>query len=237
MEKDKLIVEKIAKNVIDYSEGIDIASLKFKDLVKNKDKFIIIINMIDSHKILKKYIKKLMIYERLLLKNFNEVKIYLIDYDEEKIIFKQFYELIFPIFSGSKELVCSKAYDLACDYLDSFFYGKNLCDFHNNKCGYKKDYDIEVGCCRHFEKHKRFGLFFGEKLVHCEKLGVDGHCTIRCLCCKLMTCDYLNKKGIRFKQKDIFPIDCVFNWRQKVYIKCMAYASKEEVMKGIMFLS
>ena len=193
--------------------------------------------MTDSHKILKKYIKKLIKYRKLLLKNFEDLKIYLLSYDDTKIIHKQFYELLFSIINPSKELMYSTAYDLACDYLDSFFYGKNLCDFHNNRCGYRKDYDLEIGCCRHFEKHKQFGFYFGEKLVPCEHLGKDGHCTIKCLCCKLMTCDYLNKKGIKFKQKDIFPLDCTFNLFQKIYVKCIAYTPKEKIMKRIMFLS
>ena len=222
MEENKLIIQKVNvsqdQKLNDIEKGININFLKFNELLKKKDKLIIIINMVDSPKILKKYIKKLIKYRKILLKNFKILKIYLIDYDE-KVIYNQFYELLSPIFSNSKENIYSKAYDLACDYLDSFFYGKNLCDFHNNKCGYKKDYDIEIGCCRHFEKHKQFGLFFGEKLVPCEKLGKDGHCTIKCLCCKLMTCEYLNKKGIRFKQKEIFPIDCIFNWRQRIYVK------------------
>ena len=213
----------------EFKNGIELFSIK--KYKKDKDSLIIFINMVDEFRIMKKYIKRLIKYSKFLNKNFEYLKIFLLYYDDKKILHKQFKELINPIFSENKEYVYSKAYDLACDYLDSFFYGKNLCDFCNNKCGYKRDFDLEVGCCRHF------GLFFGEKLVRCENLGDDGKCTIQCLCCKLMTCKYLNKKGIRFKQKEIFPLYSTFNLLQRIYVKCIAYTSKEKIMKGILFLS
>ena len=221
----------------DSTEGLKIQNLSFKNLMKEKNTLIILINMTNSHMILKKYIKKLMRYRKILCKKFDTITFYLLSYQRSEMIQKQFKELLIPICSSNKKEIYSKAYDLACDYLDSFFYGKNLCDFHHNKCGYKKDCNLEIGCCRHFEKHKQFGLLWGEKLVPCEKLGPDGHCSIKCLCCKLMTCEYLNKKGIRFKQKEIFPIDCIFNYKQRIYIKCIAYTPKEEIMKRIMLLS
>ena len=207
--------------------------MKEKIIIKNN---IITINMVDSHKILKKYIKYFLRNRKKLLRNNDNLEVKLINY-EDKLIYNQFYELLKIILIGSKEDIYNKAYDLACDYLDSFFYGKNLCDFHNDKCGYKKNYNIKVGCCRHFEKHKQFGLFFGENLVNCEYLGKDGRCTIKCLGCKLMTCDYLNKKGIKFKQREIFPIESIFNWRQKIYLKSVVYTPKEKIMKKILFLS
>ncbi|MBR2289470.1 MAG: hypothetical protein IJ867_02390 [Clostridia bacterium] len=204
---------------------------------QKNEEFAIYVPMVDSHPILKKYIKKLIRYRKVFGKNFKKIKIYLLNFDGEKVIYQQFEELLEPIFSGEKEAIYSKAYDLACDYLDSFFYGKNLCDFCNNKCGYRPNFELDCGCCRHFEKHKQFGFYLGEKLVPCEYLGEDGHCTIKCLCCKLMTCEYLNKKGIRFKQKEIFPLDSTFNWMQKLYVKCIAYTPKEKLMKGILFFS
>ena len=134
-----------------------------------------------------------------------------------------------------KKQIYNKAYDLGCDYLDSQFYGKNLCDFHNDKCGYKKDYDIKIGCCRHYEKHKQLGLILNEKLVKCRYLANDGHCTIKCMGCKLFTCDYLKNKGISFKIKDIFVLDSVFNIIQKIVLKSRVYTPKEEILNKIWF--
>ena len=48
-------------NLPEYKEGINLSSLKFHDFIK-KNKLVIFINMTDSHKILKKYIKKLIKY-------------------------------------------------------------------------------------------------------------------------------------------------------------------------------
>ena len=129
------------------------------------------------------------------------------------------------------------SYDIACDYLDEQFYGKNICDFCDNKCGYKKDYDLEVGCCRHFEKHKIFGCMLFEKFVNCEYLGSDGHCQIKCMGCKLFTCAYLENKGIKFKMKDILAIDSIFNFPQKIVLKSIVYTPKDKVMNMVMFFS
>ena len=233
--QQELIIEVLQNSQLDNTSAINLNNLKLKHLNTQSENLAIVIDMVDNKKVLKDCIKKLIRYRKKLYNNIKCLKIYLLNYNQDIIIYQQFKELIPAILSKSKENIYSKAYDLACDYLDSFFYGKNLCDFCNNRCGYRRDYDLEIGCCRHFEKHKQFGLYFGEKLVPCEYLGKDGHCTIKCLCCKLMTCEYLNKKGIRFKQNDIFPLYSTFNIFQKIYVKCIAYTPKEKLMKGIMF--
>ena len=223
------------ENSLDMKNNI--TNLNIFQLISRKNKnIIIIILMNNDSKSLKSYIRKMIRYRKYLLQKHN-LTIILQNFNNNKIIHNQFKELLKVICYGNKYEIYSKAYDLACDYLDSYFYGKNLCDFCNNKCGYKKDYDIEVGCCRHFEKHRQFGMLLGEKLANCEYLGNDGHCIVKCLGCKLYTCSYLEKKGIRFKQKDIFPLDSVFNWKQKIYIKSIVYRPKDYIMKRIMILS
>ena len=219
------------------NEKNNINNLNLFNLLATKEKDItIIISMNSSENKLKRYIKKIIKYKKYLLKSHNTT-IILQSFCENEIVHYQFRELLISICEGDKYSIYSKAYDLACDYLDSFFYGKNLCEFYNNRCGYKKDYDIEVGCCRHFEKHKHFGLLLGEKLVPCEYLGSNKRCNVKCLSCKLYTCPYLEKKGIKFKLKDIFPINSIFNWKQKIYIKSNVYTKKEDMLKVIMFLS
>lgn len=208
----------------------------FKLIFRKENDIVIILPMNNDKKKMKHYVRKLMRLRKHLLKKHN-ITIVLKNFNENEIIHNQFKQLLNVICSGDKYSIYSKAYDLACDYLDSYFYGKNLCDFYDNKCGYKKDYDLQVGCCRHFEKHRQLGLLLGEKLARCEYLGNDGRCTVKCLGCKLYTCPYLEKKGIKFKQKDIFVIDSIFNWKQKIYMKCMVYRPKEYIMKGIMFLA
>ena len=133
--------------------------MKEKIIIENN---VITIKMINSHEVLKKYIKYFLRNRNKLLRNNDNLEINLIDF-EDKLIYNQFYELLKIILIGSKEEIYSKAYDLACDYL--------------------------------------------------------------------------NKKGIKFKQREIFPIDSIFNWRQKIYFKSIIYTPKEKIMKGILFLS
>ena len=112
-------------------EGIEISNLKYFQLRNKQNELNLIINMKNSNKILKKYLKKLIKFRKLFINNFKELIIFLINYDENNLVHKQFYELLIPIYSNSKESIYSKAYDLACDYLDSCFSEKNLCDFKN----------------------------------------------------------------------------------------------------------
>ena len=42
-------------------------------------------------------------------------------------------------------------YDVACNYLDNEFITKNICDFKNDKCFAKRDFNCTCGCCRHFK--------------------------------------------------------------------------------------
>ena len=118
-----------------------------------------------------------------------------------------FVEALKSILLDNKIAMYEYIYDTVCDYLDSNFYGKNLCDFKDNKCGAKVNTTSNVGCCRHY-KNRILGPF-NNKLIKCEYLQ-NYRCSAKCLPCKLFTCDYLEKKGIKFKIKDIFLLDTFF---------------------------
>ena len=123
-------------------------------------------------------------------------------------------------------------YNIVCDYLDSYFYDKNLCDFKNNKCKEKENTNIEVGCCRHY-KNKTLGPYLiGNSFVNCEYL-INHKCSTKCISCKLFTCDYLERKGIKFKIKDIFLLDTFFNPLQKYTLKMAKYTSEEEILNRL----
>ena len=64
----------------DSTEGLKIQNLSFKNLMKEKNTLIILINMTNSHMILKKYIKKLMRYRKILCKKFDTITFYLLSY-------------------------------------------------------------------------------------------------------------------------------------------------------------
>lgn len=125
-------------------------------------------------------------------------------------------------------------YDRTCEYLDSFFYEKNYCDFRDNKCGEKRTTNSTIGCCRHY-KNKFLGPFLiGNKFVKCEYLGEDCKCSAKCLSCKLYTCDYLEKKGVKFNIDDIPYLYLFFNPIQKWIIKTSVYTTKEKIIKKLL---
>ena len=120
-------------------------------------------------------------------------------------------------------------YDVACNYLDNEFITKNICDFKNDKCFAKRDFNCTCGCCRHF-KH-----FFSNKLVQCEYL-IDKHCSAKCLPCKMFTCDeIIKRKNIKYRFKDIFLLDKFFNPIQKIVILMNCFNKKETIIKRLLW--
>lgn len=113
-------------------------------------------------------------------------------------------------------------YDVVCNYLDSCFQGKNLCEFKNNKClgDRSKKFEKSCGCCN------------GKNRGTCQYL-VDGHCTIQCMGCKLFTCPSLRKKGIKFRIKDIPLLNYFFNLRQKEVLAYTIFTPKEKVIERL----
>lgn len=227
------------------TDVIDIKEISLKKVLKNK-KFSI---RIDFKEINKKQYKKIL--KRLLfIKSVaNKAKIeigtkleneknflgYIINYDDRDKDYNDFITGIIAIFHNTKYERYNYTYDMVCNYLDSFFYGKNLCDFKDNKCGEKKNINSEstTGCCHHF-KNKKIGPL--SKLVLCEYLKEDYTCGAKCISCKLFTCDYLEKKGVKFRIKDILLLNTFFNPLQKYFIKYMVYTPKEKILKRLMVL-
>lgn len=224
-------------------KAINIINLKLIKLFKKEP----IIFQIDFDKIstkdYKKILKNLLFFYNLSMKmkkklgfenNNQNIVVYVINYNEEKIVQKDFIFAISAIFYSTRYERYNYIYDTVCDYLDSYFYGKNLCDFQNNKCGEKRNTSSTTGCCHHF-KHKALGPF--SKLVLCEYLNtVNYTCDAKCLSCKLFTCDYLNSKGIKFRIKDILLLDVFFNPLQKFFIKYMVFTPKEKILKRLIKL-
>ena len=89
---------------------------------------------------------------------------FLLNYDENNKNHIEFISAINAILYDNKFQRYNYIYDTVCDYLDNFFYGKNLCDFKENQCGEKRGTTSRIGCCHHF-KVKWLGPF--TKLVPC----------------------------------------------------------------------
>lgn len=232
---------KIVKQISDLPVNLtDMANLKLKE-IKKKGKLLLKIDFNQLKKeTYKKILKKLLVTKKILIKK--KIKIgmkeeekillgYVVNYDEKKKEQTDFLLAVNAIFYPNRLQRYEYIYDTVCDYLDSYFYGKNLCDFQNNQCGEKRNTSSHIGCCHHF-KIKWLGPF--TKLVPCEYLEKDYTCGAKCISCKLFTCDYLKKKEIQFKIKDILLLDVFFNPLQKYFIKYMVFTPKEKIIKRLM---
>ena len=184
------------------------------------------------------HIKKIISKTKIEIGKKHEQKIllgYILNYNENNKQQNDFISAINAIFYNTKYERYNYIYDTVCDYLDGFFYGKNLCDFKNNKFGEKRNTTSNIGCCHHF-KNKLLGPFLPKNLIPCEHLKEDYTCGAKCIGCKLFTCDYLEKKGIKFRMKDILLLDVFFNPLQKYFIKYMVFTPKDKVLKRLMIL-
>ncbi len=116
----------------------------------------------------------------------------------------------------------SYVYDKACDLLDDDFYGKNVCEFKDNKCIYaRKEKTHCDGCCRSRD---------GDKVCVYLKNHI---CSIRCLACKFHICKYIRKKGLRYRVNDILVLKYLLNWKQKIMVYLDFFMTKEEVLKDL----
>lgn len=182
------------------------------------------------------FIKKIISQSKIKIGIPEDLKIllgYIINYDESNKQQNEFILAINAIFYNTRYERYNYIYDTVCDYLDGCFYRKNLCDFKNNKCGEKRNASSTTGCCHHF-RIKCLGPL--TKLVLCEYLKEDYTCGAKCISCKLFTCDYLEKKGIKFRIKDILLLDTFFNPLQKYCIKYMMFTPKDKIIKRLMIL-
>lgn len=241
---NNLYLEIISTTNNSPKEATDIRNLKMSDLSK-KGRLLLIINFNNiKENEYKKLIKKLLSIKNKSLKRKIEIGIskgsktllgYVINYDENNKYQKEFILAVNAIFYKTKYERYNYIYDTVCDYLDSFFYGKNFCDFKDNKCGEKKNTSSTIGCCHHY-KNKILGPLLSNNLIPCEHLKEDHTCGAKCIGCKLFTCDYLESKGIKFRIKDIFLLDVFFNPLQKYFIKTMVFTPKNEIINRLVKL-
>lgn len=223
-------------------DAIDIKELNLINVLRVKKLMLFIdfnqIALKDYKRLLRNflYIKKIILNSKIEIGIKDNSKIllgYILNYDKNNKEQNDFILAINAILYNTKYERYNYIYDTVCDYLDSYFYGKNLCDFKNNKCGEKVNTSSLTGCCHHF-KNKLLGPF--SKLVLCEYLNKDYTCSAKCISCKLFTCDYLEKKGIKFRIKDLLLLDTFFNPLQKYFIKYMVYTPKNKIIDRLMFL-
>lgn len=214
---------------------IDFRVINKKNITNNF--FILDLNSLDKT-LAKKFIKKL-----LKLKNKTNIGVYnqdtdsylvtkIYNYNNKNELHHNIVDAIYAIFKENIKETYSYIYNTVCDNLDKEFIEKNLCEFKDDRCGEKRNTSCMVGCCRHY-KNKLWGPLPFNKFVVCEYLK-DKRCSAKCLSCKLFTCDYLNKKGVKFKINNIFLLDTFFNIIQKFILKTSVYTPKEKIIKKLL---
>ncbi len=229
--KNEYYLKIIEDNSIDKILGIQ--NISIKDITLKKEILIKIDFNLIKEKDYKKIIKRISLIKKLKkLENNKNIFGYILNYTEANIKQKDFIDSINAILCSNRKERYNYIYDIVCENLDKHFYGDNTCDFINNKCGEKRNTNSTIGCCRHF-KTKWLGFF--STLVKCEYLNENTKmCDANCISCKLYTCNYLEKKGVKFKIKDILLLDVFFNPLQKYFIKYMVFTPKEKIIKRLL---
>lgn len=241
IELDNNYSLQIANNISNLPKNVlDIKKLNLIKILK-VNSFLLKIDFNNlSKKSYKKVLKKLLLVKKLfknkigILQDSKKLLGYVINYNKNNQDQDNFILALNAIFFKTRYERYNYIYDTVCDYLDTVFYGKNVCDFKDNKCGEKRNCSLVVGCCRHY-KYKLIGPLY-PKWVMCEYLTDEYKCGAKCIACKLYTCDYLKKKGIEFKIKDFLLLDAFFRPLQKYCIKYMVYTPKEKIIKRLMIL-
>ena len=102
--------------------------------------------------------------------------------------------------------------DKACDQIDEYYKGKNLCKFKNNKCicHRKNNKDYINGCCRKCRYQSNKG------------------CTTKNFACKMFNCSYVRERYKTLTYEDL-PIIKVLTPLQRLSLKSDYFASIDEV--------
>jgi hypothetical protein len=114
-------------------------------------------------------------------------------------------------------------YDAVCTYLDQEFKSKNICGFKNNKClsvQNHSSYICDYGCCK------------GPTRGLCPHFK-NGTCSIKALSCKLFTCRYLHRQGIKYQAKDIPLLKEFFNHAQLRLLDDSIFIDEDELLKKL----
>lgn len=113
-------------------------------------------------------------------------------------------------------------YDKSCELLDDDFYGKNICEFKNNKCIHDRFHNASCdGCCK-----------TNDDIRMCKHLK-NHRCSTSCLACKFHICYCIRKKGYKYRVNDIYMLKYLYNIKQKIIIYNDFFMTPEEVMEDV----
>lgn len=143
-----------------------------------------------------------------------------IDVDDKEV--KQISMLVECLNIKKRKPRLRMVYDMACELLDSDFYGKNICEFRDNKCIHDRLHATSCdGCCRSNDGSRR-----------CKYIA-NHRCTTKCLACKFHICYCIRNKGYKYKVNDIYVLKYLYNWKQKLIIYTDFFMTEDEVLKDV----
>lgn len=114
-------------------------------------------------------------------------------------------------------------YDYSCEYLDKEFINKNLCGFKNNMCACNrcKPKELQLSSCCESEKTRIICEHFDKK---------NKVCKIKSLGCKLFTCPFLHRQGIKYPMRKIPYLKYFLSIRQKLIAKSSTFQDKDVIV-------
>ncbi len=135
----------------------------------------------------------------------------------------------------SQEKKYKYIYDKICDELDENFRKNNYCDFKDNRCiaqRKNKTCHADMGCCYTFEYSKFDGLPRDTGVCNYFDYGRKT-CSQKCIACKMFTCRYLRKNGVKFEPENYKLLDIFLNKSQKDIIKKEFFKTEEEIIEKL----
>lgn len=175
------------------------------------------------------YEKIIKIYRKAKKNNISIKDIYLINYDKSlnnNFMIEELDNLLYVYLMPQEERI-NYIYDYMCDYLDLEFNHFNLCDFIDNKCVSRRDLE-----CKGCKNPLTYGCCYTKGRV-CPNL-INNRCTIKSISCKLFTCRYLEKKGIKYRSWDYLIFRLFFSYRQLFIINDSIYTPKDIMMEKLL---
>lgn len=236
LSNDKDIVIVLDSNLlrIDMLKDISILDSYLDDYDKNieffnKNKFKKSYSKIKDRVLLKLYKKIIKIYKYCDNHNIKVKDIYLVNYDKSinnNYMIKELDSLLSAYLMNYEERI-NYIYDYMCDYLDREFNEFNLCDFNDNKCISRRD--LECSGCKN---PITYGCCYTKGRI-CPNL-INNNCSIKCLPCKLFTCRYLEKRGIKYRPWNYLMIRLFLSYNQMNILDSYLYTSKDIIMNKLL---
>ena len=240
---DKLIIIKNFKNRV-RKKRLFHRKYFFKGALEHvKKRIFIIISLPDKYNEYKKLIKNLIKLRKICLKLNIEWENLMDDHNIVGYIVGQDSKYIQDIVNVFRVLLLNDQkqqyefiYDITCQYLDSQFKNKNLCDFRNDQCianRNKTTSHCDMGCCYSFEYAHFWEPTFIKNVKLCKHFQ-NKSCSTTCISCKMFTCKDLRKNNIYFKINNLLLLDCFFDKKQHLVLKYNFFKTREQIIDKLL---